>query len=386
MHYPYIGYPRTDLQPFLASPGPRAHDIRTAESVTEGHPDKVADGIADAILDAHLAQDPHARVAVEVLVKDDLAIVAGEVTSQATVNLEAVVRNAVRDIGYDDPSEPFHGDGLRLVTQLSSQSGEIAAGVTGRAVQGAGDQGLMTGYATTETAALMPLPIVLAHAVTRQLAADRHAGVVPWLRPDGKAQVSVRYHYGRPMEVTHVVVSTQHRADATRAGIEAYVRDSLLPAALGYWFTGETRLGINPAGSFVQGGPGADCGVTGRKIIVDTYGGAARHGGGAFSGKDPSKVDRSAAYFCRWAARQVVRKGFAEHAEVEVAYAIGVADPVALRVHTFGTGAPRHAERLVESFDWTPAAILRQLDLLRPIDRGTTNYGHVGRPGLPWEM
>jgi S-adenosylmethionine synthetase len=385
MHHPCSTFPRTVREPIAALP-PRARDIRTAESVTEGHPDKVADGIADAILDAHLAQDPHARVAVEVLVKDDLAFVAGEVTSQASVDLRAVVRQTVRDIGYDDPSETFHADGLRVRTQLSAQAGEIAAGVTGRAVQGAGDQGLMTGYATTETAALMPLPIVLAHAVTRQLAADRRAGVVPWLRPDGKAQVSVRHHDGQPVEVTHVVVSAQHCADAPRAAIEAYVRDSLLPAALGDWFTREVRLSINPAGSFVQGGPAADCGVTGRKIIVDTYGGAARHGGGAFSGKDPSKVDRSAAYFCRWAARQVMRKGLAERVEVDVAYAIGVAEPVALRVYTFGTGVPLEAARLVESFDWTPAAIIRKLDLLRPIYRGTTNYGHFGRAGLPWEM
>ena len=276
--------------PAMAATGRPAHltasaSLVTSESVTEGHPDKVADLIADSILDAHLAQDPDARVAVEVLLKHDQAVVAGEITSRAAVNGEQVIRDAIRDVGYVDPSEPFNADGVRLTSLLSEQSAEIAHGVRTGNGQGAGDQGLMVGYATDESPNLLPLPITLAHCITRGLAGARRNGEVPWLRPDGKAQVSVRYEDGRPAEVTHVVVSTQHAGGVPRHTIEAWVRDTLLPRALGAWFDASTPVSVNPTGSFELGGPSADCGVTGRKIIVDTYGGAARHGGGAFSGK-----------------------------------------------------------------------------------------------------
>lgn len=364
---------------------PIAPELHTAESVTEGHPDKVADTIADTILDAHLAQDPFSRVAVEVLVKQDTVVLAGEISSAASPDLESIVRGAIRDIGYEDPTDPFHADGVRITHLLTRQAEEIAAGTRPAANQGAGDQGFMIGYASDETPSLMPLPVVLAHAITRQLAADRKDGTAPWLRPDGKSQVTVRYHGRQPIEVTRVVVSTQHAGDQSQSAIQAYVRDRLLPLALGQWWCPGLSVDINPSGSFVQGGPSADAGVTGRKTAVDSYGGAARHGGGAFSGKDPSKVDRSAAYFARWAARRVVRLGIAHRVEVEVAYAIGVAQPVALSVGTFGTGDLAAATALVEALDFRPAAIIEQLELLRPIYRDTTNYGHVGRRGLPWE-
>lgn len=359
-------------------------DLRTSESVTEGHPDKVADFIADSILDAHLEQDSAARVAAEVLVKGGAVVVAGEITSTSAVDLAAVVRSAINDVGYSDPSESFHAKGVAISTFVSQQAREISRGVASGAEQGAGDQGLMVGYATDETPSLMPLPIVLAHAITRQLADERKRGTAPWLRPDGKAQVTVRYRDGRPEEVVRVVVSTQHVSGALPT-VREYIQEGILPSALGPWLSAGARIDVNPAGTFETGGPSADCGVTGRKIIVDSYGGAARHGGGAFSGKDPSKVDRSGAYFCRWAARQVVLKGLATRAEVEVAYAIGLPDPVSLRVHTFGTGDEAEADELLRSFTFRPYSIIRQLDLLRPIYRRTTNYGHFGKPDLPWE-
>ncbi|HEV8599408.1 MAG TPA: methionine adenosyltransferase [Gemmatimonadales bacterium] len=374
-----VAAPRTRPAPAVAP------DLLTAESVTEGHPDKVADFIADSILDAYLAADPAARVAVEVLVKNGFVIVAGEVTAQADIPVERVVRDAIRHVGYLSPDDPFNAQGVEIRQFLSRQSREIARGVGNGKRQGAGDQGLMVGYATSETPALMPLPIVLAHALTRQLATARRAREVDWLGPDGKAQVSVSYADGRPIEVSRIVVSTQHQRGVERATLEAWVRDALLPAALKQWHNPKASVDVNPSGSFVRGGPSADCGVTGRKIVVDTYGGAARHGGGAFSGKDPSKVDRSAAYFARWAARQVLVQGLARRAEVEVAYAIGKADPIALHVETFGTGDQAAATELVRSFDFSPAGIIEQLDLRRPIYRLTTNYGHFGKPGLPWE-
>lgn len=363
--------------------------LRTCESVTEGHPDKVADFIADSILDAYLGVDPAARVACEVVCKGGQVLLAGEITSSSQVDHEPVVRQAVRDVGYTDPAEPFSADGLAITSWLSHQAPEIGAAVASSTDepghQGAGDQGMMYGYACTETPELLPLPLVLAHRLAAQLAADRRSAAVPWLRPDGKTQVTVRYKDGEPREVTRVVVSTQHRDGVATDEITGYVHDSLAPRVLTPWLTAATRFAINPSGSFVQGGPGADCGLTGRKIMVDTYGGLAYHGGGSFSGKDPSKVDRSGAYFCRYVARQIVKEGLATRAEVHVAYAIGHAQPVALSVETFGTGDPRGAEAFLRQFDFRPGAIIERLDLRRPIYRQTTNYGHFGKPALPWE-
>lgn len=358
--------------------------IFTSESVSEGHPDKVCDLIADSILDAHLAGDANARVACEVLCKGGDVVLAGEITSRADVDHEALVRNVVRGIGYVDPAEEFHADGIEVRSLITEQAREIGAAVS-HAEQGAGDQGLMFGYATDETPERMPLPILLAHRISAQLAADRNARRVSWLRPDAKTQVSVRYRGGRPVAVETVLVSTQHASDVKQPEIGAFVREELLPRALGPWFRNEIEVLVNPSGSFEQGGPSADAGVTGRKIIVDTYGGFARHGGGAFSGKDPSKVDRSGAYFCRWVARQIVDRGLARRAEVQVSYAIGRAAPVSTMVETFGTGASEGAKRFVDEQDFSPAGIIAKLDLLRPIYASTTNYGHFGRPGLPWE-
>jgi S-adenosylmethionine synthetase len=361
----------------------------SSESVSEGHPDKVADYVADSILDAHLEQDPYARVACEVLVKERDLILAGEITSQARVDAEAVARRAVVEIGYTDPEEAFCADHLRITSLLSAQAPEIAAGVRriGAAAidQGAGDQGIMFGYASAETPELMPLPILLAHRLSRTLAEHRHAGRVAWLRPDSKTQVSVLYADGEPVRVTDVLVSTQHAGDVEQPTIRAYIEEAIVPAALGEWSHAGINLIVNPSGSFVQGGPSADAGVTGRKIIVDTYGGMGRHGGGAFSGKDPSKVDRSGAYFTRLVARKIVQAGIARRAEVQVAYAIGVAQPISVKVDTFGTGDERAAADFVRGFDFRPAAIIERLELLRPIYRGTTNYGHFGKPHLPWE-
>jgi S-adenosylmethionine synthetase len=361
----------------------------TSESVTEGHPDKVCDAIADAILDAYLDRDKRSRVACEVLAKSGLVVVAGEITSSGTVDHEAVVRDTIRRIGYTDTTQPFHADGVQVLEHLTRQAAEIDQGVTaGKSAggeQGAGDQGIMFGYASNETPELMPLPILLAHRLARGLADDRRAGACPWLRPDGKTQVSIEYVDGAPRRAAAVLVSTQHAPEATRQSIHDYVSGTLAPRVLGRWLDAQTRVLVNPTGSFTEGGPGADCGVTGRKIIVDTYGGAARHGGGAFSGKDPSKVDRSGAYFCRHVARQLVKSGRARRAEIQVAYAIGVAQPVSVKVETFGTGDAAEATAFVRGFDFRPAAIIEQLRLLRPIYRETTNYGHFGRPGLPWE-
>ena len=361
-----------------------ARHVFTSESVSEGHPDKVCDFIADSILDAHLAQDPAARVACEVLCKDGNVVLAGEISSRATVDHAQVARDAIARVGYTDRRESFNATDVTVTELISLQAGEIAQGVdTG----GAGDQGLMFGYATRETPELMPLPIVLAHALARRLADDRRAGRVSWLRPDAKTQVSVAYgDDGRPAEVRTVLVSTQHAAAVSQEEIRTYVSESLVPAVLANHCHDGLEVLVNPTGSFVQGGPSADCGVTGRKIIVDTYGGMGRHGGGAFSGKDPSKVDRSGAYFGRYVARRVVEEGLADRCEVQVAYAIGRARPVSVRVDTFGTGDDTVAERFVlDAFDFRPRAIAERLDLRRPIYRATTNYGHFGRPGLPWE-
>ena len=363
----------------------------TSESVSEGHPDKVCDYIADSILDTCLEQDSNSRVACEVLCKTDTVVIAGEITTNASLDYDAIVRRAVREIGYTDSAEPFCDSTLKLISLVTKQSAEIDQGVTATTSQsgdqGAGDQGIMFGYATDESPELMPLPLLLAHKLTKGLADDRKTGRAAWLRPDSKSQVSVLYENNEPREVTTVVVSTQHTAAADQNKISEYVREELGPRVLGQWWRKDVTLFVNPTGSFIHGGPSADAGVTGRKIIVDSYGGAGRHGGGAFSGKDPSKVDRSSAYFCRYVAKQVVASGFARRAEIQVGYAIGMAKPVSVKVDTFGTGDERAAADFVmNAFDFRPRAIIDRLDLLRPIYRTTTNYGHFGRPGLPWEV
>ncbi len=360
----------------------------TSESVSEGHPDKVADAISDALLDAYLALDARARVAIEALCKDDLVVVAGEVSAKellAPTELEDVVRKTIRKIGYTDPSQRFNANGVRIINAIGQQSQAIAQGVGQGMDQGAGDQGLMFGFATGETPELLPLPIALAHRLTSELAQARKSGEVPWLRPDAKSQVTVRYEKARPVAVTDAVVSTQHQKGTDQAKIAHWVKTVLLPRALGDWNHTGLRTYVNPTGVFDTGGPEGDCGVTGRKIIVDTYGGFARHGGGAFSGKDASKVDRSAAYYARFVARQVVLNGLARTCEIQVSYAIGVAAPVSISVDTWGTGDDTAAEAFVRRFDFRPGAIIEQLGLLRPIYSTTTNYGHFGRSDLPWE-
>jgi len=362
----------------------------TSESVSEGHPDKVCDYISDSILDACFEQDPQSRVACETLCKSDTVVLAGEITTNATLDYDKIVRQAVKEIGYTDPAEPFCNSTLKVISLITRQSNEISQGVTAETSQsgdqGAGDQGIMFGYATDESEEMMPLPILLAHKLTKGMADDRKAGKYAWLRPDSKSQVSLSYDGNDPCEVTAVVVSTQHSPDADQKKITEYVREELGPKTLGRWWRRDVTLYVNPTGSFIHGGPSADAGVTGRKIIVDSYGGWGRHGGGAFSGKDPSKVDRSSAYFCRYVAKQVVANGLAHKAEIQVGYAIGMAKPVSVKVDTFGTGDERAAAQFVmDSFDFRPRAIIDKLDLLRPIYRSTTNYGHFGRPGLPWE-
>ena len=349
--------------------------------MTEGHPDKIADQISDAILDAILAQDAAARVACETLVTTGLAMVAGEITTSAYVSVPEVVRGTIESIGYTDASYGFDARTCAVLTSIDPQSPDIAQGVdTG----GAGDQGMMFGYATDETPELMPLPIMLAHRLTQQLATARKSGEVAWLRPDGKSQVAVEYADGRPVAVRTVVVSTQHAPTVSQREVESGVREAIIEPVLhaaGLASDG-VRVLINPTGRFVVGGPQGDAGLTGRKIIVDTYGGAARHGGGAFSGKDPSKVDRSAAYAARWVAKHVVAAGLARRCEVQLAYAIGVAEPVSILVETFGTGAKPDGEleaAVRRVFDLTPGGIIQALNLRNPIYRVTAAYGHFGR-------
>jgi S-adenosylmethionine synthetase len=370
----------------------------TSESVTEGHPDKIADQISDGILDALLAQDPRSRVAVETLITTGQVHVAGEVTTRAWADIPAIVREIILGIGYDSSRKGFDGASCGVSVSIGAQSPDIAMGVDAGdadplAGQGAGDQGMMFGFACSETPELMPLPIALAHRLSRRLAEVRRSGTVPYLRPDGKTQVTVEYADGRPTRLDTVVVSTQHASDIS-------LRTLLTPDLLAYVIepelaaldldTSDYRVLVNPTGRFEIGGPMGDAGLTGRKIIVDTYGGYARHGGGAFSGKDPSKVDRSAAYAMRWVAKNVVAAGLASRCETQVAYAIGRAEPVSLFVETFGTEnvpVPRIAAAIDEVFDLRPAAIIRDLDLLRPIYRQTAAYGHFGRelPDLLWE-
>ena len=372
--------------------------IFTSESVTEGHPDKVCDGISDAILDALIAQDKHSRVACETLAKTGMVVVAGEITTKATVNYADVVREKVCRIGYVDSSLGFDGNTCAVLVALDRQSADIDRGVTSRSSkyreQGAGDQGMMFGYACNETPELMPLPITLAHRLTRTLSKVRRSGKLPFVRPDGKSQVSVVYEDDRPVRVDTVVISTQHSPDVSarklESGIVEEVIKKTIPARL---ICRGTRFLVNPTGRFVTGGPQGDCGVTGRKIIVDTYGGMGRHGGGAFSGKDPSKVDRSAAYMARYVAKNIVAAKMASRCEVQLAYAIGYPEPVSVLVDTFGTSSiseDRIAKAVRQVFGLKPAEIIKELDLLRPIYEHTSAYGHFGRKDKPkaftWEQ
>jgi S-adenosylmethionine synthetase len=371
--------------------------VFSSESVGEGHPDKVADLISDSVLDACLAQDKFSRVACETMVKSNMVILAGEITTKATLNYEAIVRAAIRDIGYVNNDDVFHADSIFINNYLTKQSPDISQGVDAKkakgkktAEQGAGDQGLMFGYACNETPELMPTPVMFAHRLGRELTKIRKSGKVDWLRPDAKSQVSVRYENDRPVSVENVVISTQHTADVAHGTIEDYLIENVvkkvIPARM---LTSKTQFLINPTGRFVVGGPQGDSGLTGRKIIVDTYGGWGRHGGGAFSGKDPSKVDRSAAYMCRWVAKNIVAAGLADLAELQVAYAIGYPDPVSVYVDTMGTGKvddDKIAKAVTKVFGFKPADIIKQLNLLRPIYRETTNYGHFGKADLPWEQ
>ncbi|MCL1825614.1 MAG: methionine adenosyltransferase [Betaproteobacteria bacterium] len=367
----------------------------TSESVSEGHPDKVADQISDGVLDAVLADDPHGRVACETLVSTGLVVISGEITTTAQVNFREVAQEAVRRIGYDDSRMGFDYKSCAVLVALNSQSPDIAQGVNeGEGIdldQGAGDQGLMFGFATRETPSLMPLPIYYAHRVMQRQSELRKDGRLPWLRPDAKSQITVKYADGKPVAIDTVVVSTQHAPDIAYEQIrEAVIEEIIKPVLPKELIRGEVKYFINPTGRFVIGGPQGDCGLTGRKIIVDTYGGAAHHGGGAFSGKDPSKVDRSAAYAGRYVAKNIVAAGLAEKCEVQVAYAIGIAKPVSLMVNTFGTGKISD-ERIIElvraHFDLRPKAIIQTLDLLRPIYSKTAAYGHFGRdePEFTWE-
>ncbi len=373
--------------------------IFTSESVSEGHPDKVADQVSDSILDALLTQDPASRVACETMVNTGMAVISGEITTNAVIDAPEIVRNTIREIGYTSSEMGFDADSCAVIVSLDKQSVDIAQGVdegTGQVDldQGAGDQGLMFGFACTETDTLMPFPIDYSHRLVKQQAEVRKAGKLPWLRPDAKSQVSVRYEDGKPVAVDTVVLSTQH---ADEEGLtweriqDAVIEEIIKPIIPGDMMSNDTKFLVNPTGRFVIGGPVGDCGLTGRKIIVDTYGGYARHGGGAFSGKDPSKVDRSAAYAGRYVAKNIVAAGLADKCEVQVAYAIGVAKPVSVLVETFGTGvvADERIEALVDDhFDLRPKAIIAQLDLLRPIYRNSAAYGHFGRtePEFTWEI
>jgi len=369
--------------------------IFSSESVSEGHPDKVADQISDAILDAIIAQDPKARVACETLVTTGMAVVAGEITTTAYADMPSIVRETIKEIGYNDSAMGFDWETCAVITTIDKQSPDISMGVTeGEGMfkdQGAGDQGIMFGYACNETPELMPMPILLSHRLVKRLADVRKSGELHFLRPDSKSQVSIRYENDKPVYVDTVVISSQHTPDVSHETIQEGIIDAVvrkvIPASL---MDANTKIFINPTGRFVVGGPMGDCGLTGRKIIVDTYGGAGRHGGGAFSGKDPSKVDRSAAYMGRYVAKNLVAAGVCEKCEVQVAYAIGVAEPVSVMVNTFGTGTiaeSRIAQIIRDVFDLRPRAIIEQLDLLRPIYKLTAAYGHFGRelPEFTWE-
>ena len=367
--------------------------VFTSESVSEGHPDKVADQISDAILDAILTKDKYARVACETLVKNGLVLIAGEITTNTWVDAEEIARKAIKDIGYDNPDLGFDYQSCVVLNTIGKQSSDIAMGVDHDAQkeQGAGDQGLMFGYATNETDSFMPAPITYAHLLVKRQAELRKNGVLPWLRPDAKSQITFIYENHKPVAVDCVVLSTQHDPEiAQDALIEAVMEEIIKHVIPAKWLSNNTKYFINPTGRFVIGGPVGDCGLTGRKIIVDSYGGMARHGGGCFSGKDPSKVDRSAAYAARYVAKNIVAAGLAERCEVQVSYAIGVAKPTSINIDTFGTGkiSDQQISALVrEHFDLTPAGIIRSLDLLKPIYQPTAAYGHFGRndQNFPWE-
>ena len=376
----------------------------TSESVTEGHPDKLCDQVSDAVLDACLSQDPYSRVACETATKTGFVMVLGEITTRGFVDFDRLVRDVVREIGYDNSIKGFDANTCAVQVAIANQSGDIAMGVdkameakAGQMTEaeieavGAGDQGMMFGYACNETPTLMPMPIYLAHNLTRRLTEVRKNGTLPWLRPDGKSQVTVEYQYGKPVRVDTVLISTQHAPEVSqeeiRAGVIEHVINPVIPAEM---VDGDMKIFVNPTGRFVIGGPMGDAGVTGRKIIVDTYGGMGRHGGGAFSGKDPTKVDRSGAYAARWAAKNIVAAGLAERCEIQVAYAIGVARPLSINVETFGTGLipdEKIAELVGQHFDLRPGAIIHDLDLRKPIYRQTAAYGHFGRDDLDlsWE-
>ncbi|HFB67150.1 MAG TPA: methionine adenosyltransferase [Aeromonadales bacterium] len=370
------------------------YSVFTSESVSEGHPDKIADQISDAVLDAIISQDKSARVACETMVKTGMVIVAGEIATSAWVDIESVVRDVVRDIGYTSSDMGFDADSCAVLNAIGKQSPDIAQGVD-RAKdieQGAGDQGLMFGYATNETDVLMPAPITYSHRLVKQQAKVRKEGVLPWLRPDAKSQVTFRYENGLPVAIDAVVLSTQHDEEISLDDLQEAVRDLIIkPVLPEKWLSNDTKYFINPTGKFVIGGPMGDCGLTGRKIIVDTYGGAAKHGGGAFSGKDPSKVDRSAAYAGRYVAKNIVAAGLADRCEIQISYAIGVAEPTSISINTFGTGkiAEDRLETLVrEHFDLRPYGLIKMLDLIRPIYRQTAAYGHFGREhsDFTWEQ
>ena len=376
----------------------------TSESVTEGHPDKLCDQVSDAVLDACLEQDPVSRVACETATKTGFVMLLGEITTRANFNYDELARKVITDIGYDSTEKGFDGNSCGVLVAIAKQSGDIAMGVD-KALEaksgemsekevdaiGAGDQGMMFGYACKESPTLMPMPIYLAHKLTRRLSEMRKDGTLPWLRPDGKSQVTVEYSKGRPKRIDTVLISTQHAPDISHAEITEQVIEHVInPSMPEDMVDKELKIFINPTGRFVVGGPMGDAGVTGRKIIVDTYGGMGRHGGGAFSGKDPTKVDRSAAYAARYAAKNIVAAGLAERAEIQVAYAIGVAHPLSVNVETFGTGViadEQIAELINQHFDLRPGAIIRDLDLRRPIYRKTAAYGHFGRDDIefPWE-
>ena len=379
--------------------------VFTSESVTEGHPDKICDQISDAVLDACLEQDPYSRVACEVATKTGYVMLLGEITTRATINYDQLARKVINDIGYTRAKYGFDGQTCGVLVAIAEQSGDIAMGVN-RALEaksgemmteeeieaiGAGDQGMMFGYACNETPTLMPMPIYLAHKLTRRLTEVRKNGTLPWLRPDGKSQVTIEYSYGKPVRVDTVLLSTQHSPEISQEEIRAQLIEHVIfPILPEDMVDDDLKIYTNPTGRFVIGGPQGDAGVTGRKIIVDTYGGMGRHGGGAFSGKDPTKVDRSAAYAARWAAKNVVAAGLAERCEIQVAYAIGVAHPLSVNVETFGTGKisdEKIAELINEHFDLRPGAIIRDLDLRRPIYQQVAAYGHFGRDDLdlPWE-
>ena len=367
--------------------------IFTSESVSEGHPDKIADQISDAMLDAILAQDPKGRVACETLVKTGMVLLAGEITTSAWVDAEQLVREVVRDIGYDDPAIGFDWQSCAVLQAIGKQSPDIARGVDEAEDKdlGAGDQGLMFGYACNETDVLMPAPIYYAHLLVKRQAELRKNKVLPWLRPDAKSQVTIRYEDYQPVAVDAVVLSTQHAPDIPQSAIREAVIDEIIHKVIPReWIHKDTKFFVNPTGQFVIGGPVGDCGLTGRKIIVDTYGGMARHGGGCFSGKDPTKVDRSATYMGRYVAKNIVAAGLAERCEIQVSYAIGVAEPTSITIETFGTGKiaeARLVEIVREHFDLRPRGLIGELDLLRPIYRKTAAYGHFGRtePEFTWE-